>query len=93
MSQIDPFTFNGEAFAGREGLAMGSPLIAVAACLFLKELEEDQFSKIMGPDTKWYRYVDDVLIVVPKELDLNEKLRAFIHFFEEHSFYPGGRNG
>lgn len=73
--KFDPFTFNGEEYAQREGLAMGSPLSPVAACLFLEMLEEDQFSKIMGPDTKWYRYVDDVLIVVPEELDLNKKLR------------------
>ena len=71
--KFDPFTFNGEEYAQREGLAMGSPLSPVAACLFLEMLEEDQFSKIMGPDTKWYRYVDDVLIVVPEELDLNKK--------------------
>ena len=72
--KFDPFTFNKEEYAQHEGLAMGSPLSPVAACLFMEMLEEEQFTKIMGQDTKWFRYVDDILIIAPKDLNLEEKL-------------------
>lgn len=72
--KFNPFVFNDEEYAQHEGLAMGSPLSPVAACLFMEILEQDQLVKIMGPGTSWFRYVDDVLVIVPKDQDLNEKL-------------------
>ena len=72
--KFNPFMFNQEEYAQYEGLAMGSPLSPVAACLFMETLEADQFSKIMGENTTWLRYVDDVLIIAPENLNLQEKL-------------------
>ena len=64
--KFNPFTFNDEEYAQRDGLAMGSPLSPVAACIFMETLEKEEFSKIMGDDTTWLRYVDDVLIIAPQ---------------------------
>ena len=57
------------------GLAMGSPLSADAACLYMEWLEASSYKKIMGRDTLWLRYVDDILVVVPQNMDLDDKLR------------------
>ena len=54
---------------------MGSPLSPVAACLYMEMLEKEHFKDIMGAETSWLRYVDDVFILVPEDTDLNEKLQ------------------
>ena len=66
--------FDGIEFKQVEGLAMGSPLSPVLACLFMEVLEADHFLPIIGPDTTWLRYVDDVLIIVDKDQDLSSIL-------------------
>ena len=68
------FSFNKEEYVQHSGLAMGSPLSPVAACLFMEILEETHFLKIIGSDSIWLRYVDDVLIVVPKDKNLERTL-------------------
>lgn len=68
-------TFNSEEYLQHSGLAMGSPLSPVAACLYMEWLEKNHFQVIMGQDVVWMRYVDDVLVVVPQDMDLGEKLR------------------
>ena len=68
------FSFNGEQFSQIHGLAMGSPLSPVAACLYMEMMEEDYFFNIMGESVIWYRYIDDVIIVAPSNIDLDEKL-------------------
>ena len=69
------FTFNSDEFVQHSGLAMGSPLSPVAACLYMEWLEKHKYKSIMGGDVFWVRYVDDILIVAPQTMDLNEKLR------------------
>ncbi|XP_076032006.1 uncharacterized protein LOC143019914 [Oratosquilla oratoria] len=61
------FSFNQHEFRQYEGYPMGSPLSAVAASLFIEALEKDHYSKIFDSDSKWYRYVDDCLIVTRKD--------------------------
>ena len=68
------FTFHDDEYSQIHGLAMGSPLSPVAACLFMEMMERDHFLDIMGEESIWYRYIDDVLIVVPRDLDLDDKL-------------------
>ena len=84
--KFDPFIFNDNEYAQHEGLAMGSPLSPVAACLFMEMLESEQFTRILGEETAWFRYVDDVLIVAPKELDLQEKLSELNQVHERIQF-------
>ncbi|XP_069990569.1 rhodopsin-like [Penaeus vannamei] len=45
---------------------MGSPLSAVLACLFMETLESDHCKDIIGRHSTWLRYVDDVLVIVPR---------------------------
>ena len=73
--EFQGFTFNSEEFAQVRGLAMGSPLSPVAACLYMELMEKEHFQRIMGPHATWFRYVDDVFLLVPEEVDLDEKLR------------------
>ena len=73
--EFQGFTFNSEEFAQVRGLAMGSPLSPVAACLYMELMENEHFQRIMGPHATWFRYVDDVFLLVPEEVDLDEKLR------------------
>ena len=70
---FDCFSFNKEEYFQHSGLAMGSPLRPVAACLFMGILEETHFFKIIGSDSICLWYVDDVLIVVPKDKNLEKK--------------------
>ena len=53
---------------------MGSPLSPVAACLYIETLEVSDFVYIIGTNSVWMRYVDDVLVVVPKITNLEQKL-------------------
>ena len=68
------FCFGSEEVAQVNGLAMGSPLSPVAACLYIETLEKEYFEEIMGPGTTWLRYIDDVFVLVPNEMDLEDKL-------------------
>ena len=68
------FTFDSVEYFQHSGLAMGSPLSPVAACLYMEWLEKHHYQGIMGKDVIWARYVDDVLVVVPKSMNLSEKL-------------------
>ncbi|XP_076037070.1 uncharacterized protein LOC143022641 isoform X2 [Oratosquilla oratoria] len=49
------FTFEGEEFLQHNGLAMGSPLSAVAACLFMEVQEKDHYSHMVGRRPIWLR--------------------------------------
>ena len=69
------FSFHGDEYVQHSGLAMGSPLSPVGACLYMEDLEQSHFMKIIGEDSIWMRYVDDVLVVVPKDTQMDEKLK------------------
>ncbi|XP_076052764.1 uncharacterized protein LOC143032181 [Oratosquilla oratoria] len=61
-----PFTFNGKVYRQHQRLAMGSPLSAVMASLFMELLERDEYIKTMGRNSTWCRYVDDVISIYPR---------------------------
>ena len=56
------------------GLVMGFPLSSFGACLYMEMLEKEHYMNIMGSATIWHRYVDDVFLAAPQEIDLKEKL-------------------
>ena len=68
------FTFNSDEYFQHSGLAMGSPLSPVAACLYMEWLEKHHYLGIMGSNVIWARYVDDILVVVPNDMNLETKL-------------------
>ena len=73
--KLKVFTFEGHEYVQQHGLAMGSPLSPAAACLYMETLEEEHFKNIMGPDATWLRYVDDVLVIIPNNMDLEPKVQ------------------
>ena len=83
------FTFNNQEYVQHKGLAMGSPLSAVLANLFMETLEVDHYFRILGRNCSWLRYVDDILVVVPVNVNIDNKLRMLnnvhsdIHFTVE----------
>ena len=68
------FTFNDVEYEQHQGLAMGSPLSPVAAGLYMELLEDDHYQEIIGTGSVWMRYVDDVIVVTPDDIDLDKKL-------------------
>ena len=64
------FEFNGTEYTQKSGLAMGNPLSAVLAPLFMETLEEDHYRDIVGRDATWLRYCDNVIAFLPETTDL-----------------------
>ena len=64
------FSFNGSFFRQKQGVSMGSPLAPVLACLFMELFESELRMNIQGPQPFfWVRYIDDILIQWPGNLD------------------------
>ena len=63
LSWVSPF--NSQEFSQIHGLAMGSLLSPVAACLYMEMMEKDHFLNIMGADVVWHKYIDDMLTLAP----------------------------
>ena len=71
--------FNGEEFHQFDGLAMGSPLSPVLACMYMEQLEKKHYLQIAGKHSTWLRYVDDIILVTNQRCNLDnmlEKLNA-----------------
>ena len=68
------FVFDGQEYTQHHSLAMGSPLRVVMASLYMKMLEKDRYIRIMGRGANWFRYVDDVLVIMPKNINVENKL-------------------
>ena len=50
--QFGCFKFNGSECVQHNGLAMGSPLSPIGACLYLEDLNGHDFLDIIGPDSE-----------------------------------------
>ncbi|XP_076031954.1 uncharacterized protein LOC143019858 [Oratosquilla oratoria] len=59
------FTFNNNEYKQLRGLAMGSPVSAILANLYMEMLETDKYMNIMGRGSTWLRYVDDIIAILP----------------------------
>ena len=67
------FSFNGEFYEQREGAAMGSPVSAVVANLYMEFFEELAVRTAPARPRIWKRYVDDTFTLVKKG-DVDELL-------------------
>ena len=67
------FSFNGEFYEQREGAAMGSPVSAVVANLYMEFFEGLALSTAPARPRFWKRYVDDTFSIVKKG-DVDELL-------------------
>ncbi|XP_076042035.1 uncharacterized protein LOC143025939 [Oratosquilla oratoria] len=54
---------------------MANSLSAVMVCLFMEVLEMDRYITIMGRGTTWLRYVDEIIVAIPKGTSVENKLR------------------
>ena len=68
------FTYNEKEYFQHEGLAMGSPLSAVLANLYMEMLEADKLLRLVPKSTTWYRYVDDIVIITHRNTNLQTLL-------------------
>ena len=69
------FEFQGDEYVQINGLAMGSPLSAVLADLYMEMLEKEHFLRILGDGLTVFRYVDDTIAFIPKECDTGDLLK------------------
>ena len=67
------FSFNGEFYEQKEGAAMGSPVSAVVANLYMEFFEELALRTAPARPRIWKRYVDDTFTLVKKG-DVDELL-------------------
>ena len=75
--------FGNDYFEQISGLAMGCPLSSFLANIFLEHVESELLPSFNGiSPTFWWRYVDDILSLVPKNFDL----KNFLHFI--NNIYP-----
>ena len=58
------FTFKGRFYEQQEGAAMGSPITAVVANLYMEDLETKATQSSQNPPSFWRRFVDDTLTVM-----------------------------
>ena len=68
------FEFQGEEYTQINGLAMGSPLSAVLANLYMELLEKEDYLPILGDSVSMFRYVDDMIAFIPDETNVEDLL-------------------
>lgn len=68
------FEYDGDEFRQIHGMAMGSPLSAVMASLFMEVLESGPIREVIGRHVTWLRYVDDTLVILPRRTDTTRLL-------------------
>ena len=69
------FEFEGETWIQLEGLAMGSPLSAILAQLVMETLESQKLIPLLPANSQWYRYVDDIIAIIPQRTNVNNLLQ------------------
>ena len=70
------FSFNGEMFRQKDGVAMGSPLGPTLANIIMGYLEENYFRSNQNP-LVYYRYVDDCFILFNNKEECDEMFTSF----------------
>ena len=70
------FSFNGQVYQQRHGVAMGTKVAPALATLFLHFVEQGYLSSVTTKPSLWLRYIDDILCI--REKDVN----SLSHFIE-----------
>ena len=68
------FTFNGEYYSQKFGMAMGNPLSPVLSNLYMEFFEKNLLADILPCNVIWLRYVDDILCLWPCSEDVDSFL-------------------
>ena len=91
------FAFNDEFYLQVAGLSMGSPLSPVLSNIFMEIFEIKFLPNILNFDHVWLRYVDDIFVVLPDQVEpatilskLNDCVPQikFTLELEQNSFLP-----
>ena len=61
---------NGKYYQQNQGVAMGSPLAPIIACLYMEYYETELRLSINSPQpTLWLRFIDDILLQWPYSIE------------------------
>ncbi|XP_069941993.1 uncharacterized protein [Cherax quadricarinatus] len=91
------FVFNDRFYTQKFGMAMGNPLSPVLSNLYMEFFETRLLNTILPNRAKWFRYVDDILCLMPKNVDIHHflgKLNSLAHSinftvqFDENNSLP-----
>lgn len=78
---VSCFKFDNEFYEQVFGSPMGSPLSPILADMVLDDLESECLGKLDFNISVFYRYVDDILVIIPKD-KINHVLTTF------NSYHP-----
>ena len=84
------FQYNGSIYEQKDGAAMGSPVSAVIANLYMEEFEEQAIATATYKPKIWKRYVDDTLTVLDKDY-VDGFFTTSKQSTAHYSFYHGNR--
>ncbi|XP_018406344.1 PREDICTED: uncharacterized protein LOC108782548 [Cyphomyrmex costatus] len=79
------FSFDGCFYRQNFGIPMGSPLSPIIADLVTRDLEDEALNKLTTQPLFYYRYVDDIIMAIPKNI-IDQTLNAFNSFHERLQF-------
>ena len=65
------FQYNNIFYRQNFGLPLGPPLSGVLACIYLEFLESGPFKYIWPNTARYFRYIDDILLIWPQDLELH----------------------
>ena len=69
------FSFNGDIYKQKDGVAMGNPLGPVVANIFIVQVESKLVPTLSRTMSPWYKYVDDTVTFIKKdELEYVKKI-------------------
>ena len=82
------FKFGDFYFKQLNGIAMGSPLAPALAEVFLTKIENEYINNPSNPlgILFYYRFVDDIFVILPENEDENEFLKKFNSFHKSLKF-------
>ena len=84
------FQYNGSIYEQKDGAAMGSPVSAVIANLYMESFEEQAITTSSYEPRIWKRYVDDTFTILDRE-NVRRLLTAFKQPAAFHPLHHGDR--